>query len=134
VRQQFGKPLAKFQALQQQLAVMAEHVLGANMAVALAFATPSADSRLPAPLTAALAKQHTSAVAPDVTSIASAVHGAIALSEEYDLQLYARRLYELRLADGTESYWAQRIGAARLAAGGSSVDFVRQHLAPPPAI
>jgi acyl-CoA dehydrogenase len=136
-RQQFGKALAKFQAVQQQLAVMAEHVLGANMAVSLAFASSAharaaspADPLLPSPLGAALAKQYTSAVAPPVTAIAHAVHGAIALSEEYDLQLYARRIYELRLAGGAESYWARRIGEARLAASGPSVDFVRAHLAP----
>jgi acyl-CoA dehydrogenase len=129
VRQQFGKPLAKLQALQQQLAVMAERVLGANMAVALAFASAGAEL-LPAPLAAALAKQYTSAVSPEVTSIATAVHGAIALSEEYDLQLYARRIYELRLAGGSESYWARRIGGACMGSGGSSLDFVRLHLSP----
>ena len=134
-RQQFGKALSKFQALQQQLAVMAEHVIGANMAVSLAFASAGragspGDPLLPSPLFAALAKQYTSAVAPPVTAIAHAVHGAIALSEEYDLQLYARRIYELRLAGGAESYWARRIGEARLAASGPSVDFVRAHLAP----
>ena len=134
-RQQFGKPLARFQALQQQLAVMAEHVLGANMAVSLAFASASGSSPgsspalLPAPLAAALAKHYVSAVAAPVTAIAHAVHGAIALSEEYDLHLYARRIYELRLADGGESFWARRIGEARLESGGSSVDFVRRHLA-----
>ncbi len=36
-RQQFGKPLASFQAIQQQLAVFAEETAAANMAAAAAF-------------------------------------------------------------------------------------------------
>jgi acyl-CoA dehydrogenase len=126
-REQFGRPLAKFQALQQQLAVMAELVLGANMAVQLAYHETGV---VPVPLLAALAKQRTSEAACRVSAIAHAVHGAIGLSDEYDLQLYVRRLYEWRLADGSEAYWCQRIGESRLACTSSSLDFIREHLSP----
>jgi hypothetical protein len=125
LREQFGRSLAKFQAIQQQLAVMAEHALAADMAVQMAF---SASGLLPQPLLAAIAKQRTSTAASAVAAIAHAVHGAIGISEEYDLQIYTRRLHEWRLADGSESYWSRRIGAARLAASGTSVDFIRNQL------
>ncbi len=126
-REQFGRPLAKFQALQQQLSLMAELVLGADMAVQLAFETSCV---LPRPLLAAVAKQQACEAASRVAAIAHAVHGAIGLSEEFDLQLYVRRLYEWRLADGSETYWSQRIGESRLAAPGGSVDFTRERLSP----
>ena len=51
------------------------------------------------------------AVAP-VASGAHAVHGAIGITEEYDLQLFTRRLHAWRLADGSERYWARVIGEA----------------------
>ena len=50
---------------------------------------------------------------------------AIGISEEYDLQLFTRRLYEWRLADGSESYWNRLLGQARLADAVGSVDWVR---------
>ena len=126
-RRQFGKALAEFQAIQQQLAVMAELVLGADMAVQIAFAETGV---LPQPLLAALAKQQCSAACARVTATAHAVHGAIGLSEEFDLQLFSRRLHEWRLADGTEAYWSRQLGTARVAHTGNSVDFIRAQLAP----
>jgi acyl-CoA dehydrogenase len=121
-RVQFGKPIGKLQAIQQQLAVMAEHVVASRLASQLGCA-----GGLPPTLeAAAIAKQVTSIAAVPVAEIAHAVHGAIGVSEEYDLQLYTRRLHEWRLADGSESYWASKLGAARLAAADqSSVDFIR---------
>jgi acyl-CoA dehydrogenase len=126
-REQFGRSIAKFQAIQQQLAVMAEHVLGVCMAAQMAFDEPGV---LPRPLLAAVAKQRASEAVPRVAAIAHAVHGAIGLSEEYDLQLFVRRLYEWRLNCGSEAYWSLRLGEARLAKSGHSVDFVREQLGP----
>jgi len=121
-RVQFGKPIGKQQAVQQQLAVMAEHAVLARMAGRLGCAAglpPLRDA-------AATAKQVASSAVPVITSIAHAVHGAIGISEEYRLQLYTRRLYEWRLADGSESYWAGLLGASRLRSdAATSIDFVR---------
>ena len=110
VRQQFGKPIGKLQAIQQQLAVMTEHVLGANMAAELAF---QESGIVPDSLRASVAKHYTSAAVAGVTGIAHAVHGAIGLSEEYDLQLFSRRLYEWRLGGATESERIPRFGPSR---------------------
>jgi acyl-CoA dehydrogenase len=121
-RVQFGKPIGKQQAIQQQLAVMAEQTVMARMAAQIGCA-----HGLPPPANvAAVAKQIASAAVITIAATAHAVHGAIGISEEYDLQLFVRRLHEWRIADGTESYWAEHLGRARLASdAGTSVDFVR---------
>jgi len=122
-RTQFGKSIGKFQAIQHQLAVMAEHVAAARMAAAGAFA---ASRTLPAALPAAIAKARASEAAAVVAGIAHAVHGAIGVTEEYDLQLFTRRLHAWRAAHGSETHWHRVIGRTLLAAPGArTADFVR---------
>ena len=121
-RVQFGKAIGKHQAVQQQLAVMAEETVAARIASQLGCA-----SGFPPTLAAAaVAKEVASRAAVQIAEIAHAVHGAIGISEDLDLQLFTRRLHEWRLADGSESYWAGQIGALRISAPqSSSLDFVR---------
>lgn len=123
-RAQFGKPIGKQQALQQSLAVMAEQVIACRLAAQ----TGCAAGFPPTLAAVALAKQVTSAAAPIIANTAHAVHGAIGISAEYDLQLYTRRLHAWRLADGSESWWAGLLGAERLASPEGSVDFIRGKL------
>lgn len=106
-RVQFGKPIGKFQAIQHQLSVMAEHVVAGRIATEAAFA---ASGRLPPVCACAAAKARTSEAAQLVASIAHAVHGAIGVTEEFDLQLYTRRLHEWRMAHGSEAYWHRLLG------------------------
>ncbi len=120
-RIQFGKPIGKQQALQQQMAVMAEDMVACRIAAQLG----CAGGLPPSLVAAATAKSVTSAAAARLAATAHAVHGAIGISEEYDLQLYTRRLHEWRLADGSETYWNRLLGAARLADDRGSVDYVR---------
>jgi acyl-CoA dehydrogenase len=123
-RKQFGKPIGKQQAIQQQLSVMAEHVFSARMAAQIGFDSTSSQ---PAPLRAAIAKERTSAVVPEVCAIAHAVHGAMGFTEEYDLQLFTRRLHEWRMAYGAETFWRERLGTAVLQSGRMhSLDIVRE--------
>ncbi|MDM0103459.1 acyl-CoA dehydrogenase family protein [Variovorax sp. J22R24] len=117
-RVQFGKAIGKFQAVQHQLSVMAEHVACACVAAELAFA---AGAKVPAPLAAATAKARTSASVPLVASTAHALHGAIGVTEEFDLQLYSRRLHEWRMADGSEAWWNRIVGEAVLAHSATSI-------------
>ena len=121
-RIQFGKTLGKFQAVQHQLSVMAEHVAAASMAAEAAFHT---DAAAPSLLAAAMAKSRTSEAAVLVASIAHALHGAIGIAEEYDLQLLTRRLHEWRMAHGSEAHWNVLIGQRVLSADVTIVDFVR---------
>ncbi|MBA3053507.1 MAG: acyl-CoA dehydrogenase [Sphingomonadales bacterium] len=121
-RIQFGKPIGRQQALQQNLAMMAEDVIATRLAAQLA-----CDGGLPVRMAlAATAKSVASTSAARIANIAHAVHGAIGISEEYDLQLLTRRLHEWRLADGSEGYWNRVLGGERLATGPAlSVDWVR---------
>lgn len=121
-RVQFGRPIGKFQAIQQELTAMAEEVYSARMAVELCAGT-GCDLD---PLRIAVAKARCSEAAPRVASVAHAVHGAIGFTEEYDLQIWVRRLHAWRRAGGTEAYWQGRLGAALLAdARPRSLDFLR---------
>jgi acyl-CoA dehydrogenase len=121
-RVQFGRSLGKFQAVQHQLAVMAEHVAAAGMAAEAAF---QGKGRTPGLLAAAIAKARTSEAAVLVANHAHALHGAIGITEEYDLQLFTRRLHEWRMAHGSEAYWNQRVGEEVLRSQQSLAEFVR---------
>jgi acyl-CoA dehydrogenase len=122
-RSQFGKSIGKFQAVQHQLSVMAQHVASAGMASELAFCGPGA---VPPLLATAIAKARASMAVPLVVSTAHALHGAIGVTAEYDLQLYTRRLHEWRMADGSETYWNGVVGEAVLTQAQPTIaDFAR---------
>jgi acyl-CoA dehydrogenase len=127
-RSQFGKPIGKFQAIQQQISVMAEHVFAARMAAEMGCASPTF---APLPLLAAVAKARASEAVVPVAAIAHAVHGALGVTQEFDLQLYTRRLHEWRAAFGAESHWSRQVGEALLEEeAGGSLDFIRTRLFP----
>lgn len=111
------------QARQQNMAVMA--VLSVSMRSAAQLACASG---LPPQLeAAALAKQIASSTASQIANTAHAVHGAIGISEEFDLQLYTRRLREWRFASGCEHDWSAVLGQRRLAhANESSAGFIQR--------
>lgn len=121
-RSQFGRTLGKFQSIQHQLAVMAELVAAAGIAAESAF---QAEGRVPRLLPAAMAKARASEAAPEVANTAHALHGAIGVTEEYDLQLFTRRLHEMRIAHGSESHWNRIVGEQVLAGTGTLAEFVR---------
>lgn len=124
-RQQFGRSLGKFQAIQQQLAVLAEQVLSAQVAVRGAFYGTVFD-----PVRVAAAKCRANEAATQVCNIAHAIHGAIGITEEFDLQLYTRRIKQWQIAFGSESYWGARLGRARISSGlETTADFLRLQLA-----
>lgn len=118
-REQFGQPIARRQAIQQQISVMAEQSYAAQMAAQIGLAGfPSATS-------AAIAKSRVNEAAAMAGSIAHAVHGAIGITEEHDLQLFTRLLIEGRQSHGSESYWNRRLGENLLDTGHNSLAFVQ---------
>jgi acyl-CoA dehydrogenase len=120
-RQQFGKPLSGFQAIQHLLARLAEETAAARAAAAIAFAGPAFTAGR-----SAIAKVRTADAARDTAAIAHQVHAAIGITAEHDLGLFTRRLHGLRLAHGSADEWAAQLGAARLAQPhGTAVDFLR---------
>jgi len=113
-RQQFGKPLASFQAIQQQLAVLAEEAAAANMAAAAAF---RALDRAEASFECAAAKLRTNRAVKLGATIAHQVHGAMGFTAEYPLQKLTRKMWVWQSEYGNERYWAERIGAGVAARG-----------------
>ncbi|MDR0275800.1 MAG: acyl-CoA dehydrogenase [Burkholderiaceae bacterium] len=110
-RVQFGRPIGKFQAIQHQLAVIAEHAFAARMAAQIGC---QCEGLAPDPLRAAIAKARTGEAAVEVAALAHSIHGAIGFTAEFDLQLFTRRLHLWRQTAGSESYWHGVAGAALL--------------------
>ena len=122
-REQFGKPIGRFQAIQQQIAVLAEQVV----LVRVAAQAGCAQGLHPPVEAAAVAKSVASSAVPVMTGIAHAVHGAIGITAEFPLHRITARLHALRMAHGAESYWNRQLGRARLASPlVNSLDFVRR--------
>lgn len=119
-RQQFGRPLAKFQAVQQSLAVMACEVRAVEAAAAALAARLDAvklDASA-ADFEIAAAKLRANRAVGVVTAIAHQVHGAIGFTEEYDLNRVTIPLMRWRTAHGNDAYWAQRLGRQVAGLGG----------------
>jgi hypothetical protein len=111
-RQQFGKPLGKFQAVQQVLAIFATeaaavNVAGAAAAAALDKAGGDADAAL---FEIACAKLRTNKAIGQATAIAHQVHGAIGFTREYDLHKLTGPLLDWRSDHGNDAYWANVVG------------------------
>ena len=130
-RSQFGKPIGKLQAIQHQISVMAEQTFAARTAalIGLSGAGIQVD-----PLRAAIAKSRAGAAAVIVTATSHAVHGAIGVTEEFDLQLYTRRLYEWRGQYGGETYWHQLLGNTLIDDTASPLEFIMKLAAPVSAL
>ena len=122
-RHQFGRPIAKFQAVQHHLAVLAGEV---------AAATTSADAAASAVarhgieddrtfLAVATAKIRCGQAAGAGAGIAHQVHGAMGFTREYSLQHRTRRLWSWRDEFGPETVWAIELGRHMAKHGGDSL-------------
>lgn len=113
-RTQFGKPIGKFQVIQQNLAMTAAEVAAAVMAAQNAFR--AAERHLP-DFEAACAKVLAGDAAGMATDICHETHGAIGFTYEHHLHFFTRRLWSWRGEFGAETEWAERLGR-RVAARG----------------
>jgi acyl-CoA dehydrogenase len=113
-REQFGKPLAKLQAVQQALALLAEEVAAVTMAVAAAAA---ALDRGGGAFEMMAAKLRANMAITRGVAIAHQVHGAIGFTQDYPLQALTRRMMGWRSDFGGDR-WAEVLGAVALAEGG----------------
>jgi acyl-CoA dehydrogenase len=115
-RVQFGKPLAKLQAVQQALAVLASEaaaVAMAGAAASLALDFGDAGYEL------AAAKLRTNIAIERGVAIAHQVHGAIGFTQDYPLHHLTRRLMGWRSEFGGDAFWADRLGRLAAANGGA---------------
>lgn len=116
-RQQFGRPVGRFQAVQQQLALMAGEVAASGAAIDAAVEAASKNGVDNAWAEIASAKITASAAAGQVASIAHQVHGAVGFTERHELGSSTLRLWAWREEFGGESEWAARLGESLAAAG-----------------
>lgn len=119
-RVQFGKPIGKNQAIQQQLALLAGDVAASRMAALVAMNdAPSAASRETGntAFSAAVAKIRCGEAATRGNSIAHQVHGAIGFTYEHMLNFATRRLWAWREEFGADGWWAEQLGRAAIAGG-----------------
>ena len=125
-REQFGRPLARFPTVQQELARMAGEVALISAATQAAVAAedltaggladpgqPGAGEGVSAVVAA---KAQASNGAGVVAAIAHQLHGAIGTTEEHRLRLTTTRLWSWRDEDGSEAECFAELGRAALAA------------------
>ncbi|MFH1059940.1 MAG: acyl-CoA dehydrogenase family protein [Pseudomonadota bacterium] len=108
-RQQFGKPIASFQTIQNYLADMATEVDAARLLLYRACASKDAGRAFGAQ--AAMAKLYCSRVAREVTNLAVQIHGGCGYSQEYDVERYWREAKVTEIYEGTSE--VQRLVIAR---------------------
>jgi acyl-CoA dehydrogenase len=113
-RVQFGKPIGKFQAVQQVLAVFAEEAAAVNCAAeAAALALDTGDGHFEI----ACAKLRAGMAAAVGVATAHQVHGAIGFTAELGLHHLTRRLTAWSGEFGNERLWAEELGGMVAALG-----------------
>ena len=114
-RVQFGRPIGKFQAVQQNLAVLAGQTAAAVAAADMAADAVAAGAKI---LPIAAAKARCGEAASIGAGIAHQVHGAIGFTFEHGLQFLTRRLWSWRDEFGNDASWNRLVGRHMAAAGG----------------
>jgi alkylation response protein AidB-like acyl-CoA dehydrogenase len=89
VREQFGRPIGSYQAIQHHCANMAIDVEAARLNTY--YAAWLISEGLPASRHAAVAKAVSSEAYRRVVALSHQIHGAIGFTKELDLELYIRR-------------------------------------------
>jgi acyl-CoA dehydrogenase len=121
-RKQFGRPLAAFQAIQQNLALLAGHTAAAGMAAQQAFHVVDRTGESGDPsFEIAVAKVRTGEAASLGAGIAHQAHGAIGFTYEHSLHFVTRRLWSWRAEFGAESHWSVALGRQVAAQGADAL-------------
>ena len=118
LRVQFGRPIAKFQAVQHMLAQAAGHFAAAAAATDGAV---YAAGRPGFEFAAAIAKARAGEAVGPVAEAAHQVHAGIGFTREHPLHFSSRRLWSWRDEFGHEAYWQELIGRRVCAAGGETL-------------
>jgi butyryl-CoA dehydrogenase len=108
-RQQFRKPIASFQTIQNYLADMATEIDAARLLLYRACAFKDAGRSFGSE--AAMAKLYCSKTATRVTNLALQIHGGYGYSKEYDVERYFRDAKVTEIYEGTSE--VQRMVVAR---------------------
>ncbi|GAA1559489.1 acyl-CoA dehydrogenase family protein [Kribbella hippodromi] len=114
-REQFGRPIGKFQAVQQHLAAMAGEVVLTKIAVEAAAVAVDEDNG--AEVAVMAAKTVAGQAAGLVASLAHQIHGALGYTEEHPLRHSTTRLWAWRDEGGNEAACSAVLEQHVLAAG-----------------
>ena len=117
-RIQFGRPIGKYQAVQQQIAALASH---AAAAVVVARAAADAATAESAHFEIAAAKARVGEAVAVAAGVAHQIHAAMGFTHEHPLHRITRRLWSWRDEFGTETEWAQWVGNAVAGIGGEQL-------------
>ena len=108
-RQQFKKPIASLQTIQNYIADMATEIAAARLLLYRACSLK--DEGAPFGCEASMAKLYCSTVASRITSLAVQIHGGYGYSKEYDVERYFRDAKVTEIYEGTSEI--QRMVIAR---------------------
>lgn len=114
-RVQFGRALAKFQAVQQAMAEFSEEAAAVDASAA---ACAAALDYGHASFEIAAAKLRMGIAVDRAVPIAHRMHGAIGFTIEYALNHLTRRLMGWRSEFGGDAFWAERLGKRVAGLGG----------------
>jgi acyl-CoA dehydrogenase len=117
-RKQFGRAIAKFQAIQQMLADAAGQYAAAAAGADLA---SSAYDTKDFALSVAIAKARVGEACGKIAEVAHQVHGAMGFTQEHPLHFATRRLWSWRDEFGNDGYWQERIGRLVCSRGGDAL-------------
>jgi acyl-CoA dehydrogenase len=112
IREQFGRPIAKFQAIQHHLAALAGEVASIACTadvVSLSLIKNKFNSN-GTDIAIASAKVRAGIPEAKVIQIAHQVHGAISFTDEYELHRSTRRIWSWRDEFGNKIIWSRRLG------------------------
>jgi hypothetical protein len=116
-RVQFGRPIGKFQAIQQMLAVLAGRVAAAATAVDAMWRAVDRNGFEEAFAEIATAKIRAGEAATLAANTGHEVHGAIGFAHEHHLNFLTRRLWAWRGEYGGDGGWAVALGRQVAARG-----------------
>jgi acyl-CoA dehydrogenase len=116
-RSQFGRPISKFQAIQQQLAILAGEVAASMTA---SHSICSSFHKMD-PMDIAIGKSRIGEAVSSCTDIAHQVHGAMGYTMEHSLNHRTRRLWAWREEYGNERAWQVFIGRTFLQDGADNL-------------
>lgn len=121
-REQFGRPIARFQAVQHMLAMVAAEVAAAGRASDAAVAAIGSERFA---FEVAAAKSRVGEAVGLVAEAVHQVHGAMGFTYEHQLHHFTRRLWAWRDECGGEAYWQALLGRRLCALGADQVwDFL----------
>ena len=117
-REQFGRSISKFQAIQHSLAVVAAEVAAAQRAADAGVDALGTDRFV---AEAAASKARVGEAVGIVAEQVHQVHGAMGFTHEHRLHHFTRRLWAWRDEWGNEAHWQRILGANLVSLGADKV-------------